>query len=304
MIVNILKQPNWNIANVTEIVCSMSASGSNKQGARSMSVTLLKNDINIQCGDWLQVVDENYDFVGQVLKVSKEDNESTISIACEDTLIHMTNSTCNKVVNSTPEAIATEFCNYFGTAIGNIESTGIATGNKAYKSKTYFDILTDLYGSAYKIVMKGAYFYIYKKGHIVDYVLDDSNISNIKYEEDATDIVNRIVKYNDDGTIEKVYDDDNIGIMAIFEKIESSKSENATTIINGRHKELVSIKNEMVVSAIGDNACVSGEYIRMYDSINKLIIIYEIVNDKHTWSDKTHTMDLTLEFKEVSNEWS
>lgn len=274
---------------------SINWKGSSNSGARQLDLTIANNGFVFACGDVITCMDD-FQYAGQIIDRDVSNKQPTISISTMDGMIHLENSKDTMVVNSTPEGVTQQICNKIGLAIGTIVPTGVATGEKIFKNKTYYDIIDELYKKVnknlYQIYMQGAYFCVRQKGKVIDYILDDSvNCERVDAHESIKNIINRVVIYDEKNRQVGERNAPSITKYGMFQDV-AKEDDNIDEMLK---EEEISLK----ISGIGNYECYSGNYVRFRDSATGIIAIYEITEDSHSVKDNNHTMDLTLEFKSL-----
>lgn len=296
----LIKNNGTNIIDITDILSEVSFGGSVEQGARTLEISVANNGTKFDIGDVVNYKDTDIDYVGQILLNSNSNKQEVLRFEVVDFMSHFTKSNTTKIVNSTAESIAIEFCNYMGMAIGQIAATGIATGERIYENKSMYSIVKDLYkragsknGKEYLIRTNGAFFNVYEKGEVIDYIIgDDINLDQVAKNEDATQIINKVVVFNDKHKQVSEKSNATLGTLGLYQKV-ADEDDNLDEV-------LTDIENTLTVSGIGDNSCQAGKYIRFKDSETGITGIYEITEDSHTINSSVHRMTLRLKFKKVA----
>ncbi|MBR1844274.1 MAG: hypothetical protein IJ790_00920 [Lachnospiraceae bacterium] len=296
----LIKNNGSTIVDISDIISEVSFGGSIEQGARELEIAVVNNGTKYDIGDVINFKDTDIDYVGQILKTIEPDKQEILNIEAVDFMSHWTRSYTTKIVNSTAEAVATEFCGYMGMAMGNIASTSIATGERVYQNKTLYHIVNDLYkragalnGKEYLIRTIGATFNVIEKGKVVDYIIGDAiNLESVEKQEDASKVVNKVVVFNDKHIQVNEKTNSTLEKLGLYQKV-ADKDDNLDEI-------LTDIENTLIVKGIGDNSCQAGKYIRFVDSATNITGIYEITEDNHTINSNGHKMTLRLSFVRVA----
>ena len=287
------------IYDISNILSEVEFGGSVEQGGRTLSIKVANNGTKFDVGDTVNYVDTDINYVGQIQINDNANKQEILYFDIVDYMSHWTRSYITKIVNSTAEGIATEFCNYMGMAIGSIATTGINTGERVYKNQTLYSIVKDLYcrageknGKEYIIKTNGAYFNVFEKGEVVDYIISDTdNGSEITKRDDISQLVNRVVIYDKENKLLTQKSNSTLGTIGIYQKVADEDD-----IID---EILTDIEHTLIYNGIGDNACQAGKYIRFKDSATNLTGIYEITEDSHTITTNGHKMMLRLKFKRL-----
>lgn len=319
MLINYIKFKENTVFEITELISEMSYVGSTSQASRSLKVKIINNNQTCKCGDLIQFIDNGINYVGRIMECELSKDGKCYDVECNDGLIHLSNSYTTRVEGGSAKEIAIRLCNEVGIGHQYIEDKNVI--QKVFEKKTYYDILKDIYGDMYQISMIGALLSIKHKGWTTSYILNDSNIIDIHQKDDIKDIKNKVIYYDDKGKIIKEEKNETIEKYGHFQNIGENDSNNSSINIDNYYwwtdeedkknidtptitqkktlalnKYIKDIKNELSITAIGDNTCVSGNYIRYKDIDTNIIGLYEIVNDSHTYRGQSHTMDLILEF--------
>ena len=292
MLFQVIKCSDWKTYDIKGIE-SINWKGSSNSGARELDLVIANNGFVFSCGDVISCIDD-FAYVGQVIDRDTNNKQPTIAISTMDYMLHLENSKDTMVINSTPEGAALMICNKLGLAVGSVEATGRATGEKVFKNKTYYDIINELYKSVdkklYQLYMNGPSFCVRKKGEIInDYVLDDSiNCERVDAHESIKNLINRVVKYDKHNKLIGEKNAPSVAKYGVFQDV-ASEDDNIDDILKEEEKSLK-------ISGLGNLKCISGKYIRFRDSDTGIVGTYEIVEDSHTIQNNHHSMDLTLEF--------
>lgn len=296
----LLIKKDKSIIDITDVLSEVSFGGSIEQGARTLNLSVANDGTKYELGDTVNYRDTDIDFVGQIQTNSNSNKQEILNFEIVDYMSHWARSKTTKVVNTTAESVAIEFCNYMGMAIGSIATTGIALKEKVYKDRSFYSIVKDLYdrvgaknGKKYLIKIVGAYFNVFEKGEIISYQIGDKiNLNYVKKVEDISQLVNKVVVFDDKNHLINEKSNNTLGIVGLYQEV-ANKDDNIDEI-------LTDIENTLEVSGIGDNSCQAGKYIRFEDSETGLTGIYEITEDNHIINSNGHTMTLRLKFVRIA----
>lgn len=296
----LLIKKDKSIIDITDVLSEVSFGGSIEQGGRTLEITVANDGTKYEVGDTVNYRDTDIDYVGQIQKNTNSNKQEVLEFEIVDYMSHWTRSKTTKVVNTTAESVAVEFCNYMGMAIGSIANTGIALKEKIYKDQSFYNIAKDLYdragainGKQYYFKIVGAYFNVFEKGEILTYQIGDKiNLDTIRKIEDISQLVNKVVVFDDKSRLIKEKTNETLGIVGLYQEV-ADKDDNIDEI-------LTDVENTLEVSGIGDNSCQAGKYIRFEDSETGLTGIYEITEDSHTINSNGHLMTLRLKFIRIA----
>ena len=249
-------------------------------------------------------------FQGNVYKVEKDTQASTVSILAYDHLWVMTRSrTTKKYKNANPADIAKGLCGELGVKPGNIINPGVNVSFIA-SAKTGYQIIMAAYteaskrtGKKYHPIMNGDALDIVERGTMIaDFEADDRiNLTNSRYSESIEQIINQVLVTDEQGnsvSIEK--DADSIKKYSMFQEVyKNSKNEdNAANIKKLLEKSKPDRSGSL--EALGDYRAVAPYSIKVRD--NLFTGKFWVKSDAHTWQDGVHTMRLEMEFEELMNE--
>ena len=167
---------------------------------------------------------------------------------------------------------------------------------RVYENKSLYSITKDLYdrassinGKEYVIRTYSGYFNVFEKGEIIDYIIGDRiNLDSVTSEDSITDLVNKVVVYNDNNKLVKEKTNYMLGVVGLYQQV-AAEDDNIDKI-------LTDVKRTLVVTGVGDNACQAGKYIRFIDGDTNQMGLYEILEDEHRISSSGHKMTLRLKF--------
>ena len=119
---------------------------------------------------------------------------------------------------------------------------------------------------------------------ILEYTIKaDSNILESTYSENTEGVVNKVKIYDEnDQYIGAVQNDELIGLVSVFQEIYIKEEDKQATAV--AQSMLQDIAREAQVTVKGNTSCISGQTIRVEDSLTKLMGSYYIEADEHEWS--------------------
>lgn len=319
MIVECTNKKSGNTVEITEIIESITWSGSTSQVARTCELSLLNapDDPNmaqlgiaIASGDIIRMRNSTaVIFYGEIHTVEKSSDTGTVTYSCYDLLAHFLRSTeIANYSNTTAEDIARELCAKFQIETGAIAETKAPINKMIIDGDTIYDIIMKAYtkaakqtGQLYICRMNEAKFSVEVKGTKIEgFVLaEEYNISNASYQETIENMINRVKIYDEKGNqIGEVNNEEwvqNFGIYQQTYKKETGVNETtaATGMLNGIEK---------MVSLTGidaDLTCIAGNGVEVFDKATGLTGLFWIESDSHVWENGTHTTDLELSYQNI-----
>ena len=321
MIVKLIK-PQQNIQyDITNACAEFSWSGSASEAARSFEFAYLNAPYDdtmklpaVETGDFVSLTDERVGevFYGQISGIERSSQTGTITFSAMDMMKNLLESTDQKKFkNTTAEAIAAEVCADAQIPVRYLYPTGINIKSMICDEMSLYDIIMAAYTKAHKISGDKYFAMIYKRGLgiyksewiVSKFVLSDQeNIFSSDIQETMEETKNRIRILDSKGRqIGEVKDDESIQKFGVYQAIYTQeKGVDAVTAAKTQLKTLPT--QTITLSAIGDINCLSCYYVAVTDGATGLSGRYWISSDKHTWSNGTHRMELTLKFDSVMTE--
>lgn len=315
------------VTNISDIVSEVKWSGADTQASRTLTISV-PNDpfgqvgtVDIMPGDDISMYcDEEGGkkrcFYGQALSSTKVGEVGTKDIECYDYMRNLiTSKISHKYGSHTAEYIARDAVKRAGLTTGKMERTKVKI-DKLYATDTSaYNIALKAYrkassknGVKYFPYMDGKKFCVKVKGETAKkWLTSDADLTKFEWKYDATDIINKINVYSNDGTkVGTISDKGSIKKYGAFmdsetagtasEKTGGSKGSIGKAKKSAKAK-LKKSKRELSLEAIGDIQCVSGVGVYVEDKVTKTSGKFWVMSDVHTWSNGQHTMSLTLRFK-------
>ena len=310
------------VTDITEIVSTVSWSGSVSQAARTAEITVVNapNDPNLErlnvkigSGDTIKLYEnEENIFLGEVITTEKSSEYGTITYCCMDLLNHLLRSTAiYNFENTTAEEIARKVCADFKIETGEITESKAPINKMIVDGETIYDIIMQAYtkasrqnGKLYLCHMEGAKLSVKEKGILVqNFVLaEEYNITNAAYQETIENMVNVVKIYNDTGKqIGEVKKEEWTRQYGIYQQIY--KKEDGINEVTAAMNLFVGVEKTVTVDGINGNLeCIAGNGVEVQDAATGLSGIFWIDGDTHTWENGIHTMNLELNFKNLMDE--
>lgn len=319
MIVECTSKKSGNTVEITEIIESVSWSGSTSQVARTCELSLINapDDPNvaqlgntIATGDIIRLRSNGaVIFYGEVHTIEKVSQTGTVTYSCYDLLAHFLRSTeIANYSNTTAEAITQGLCAKFQVETGSIAETKAPIKKMIIDGDTIYDIIMMAYtkaakqtGQLYICRMNEAKFSVEIKGTKVEgfMLAEEYNITNTAYQETIENMVNRVRIYDEKGNqVGEVKNEEWVKNFGIYQQTyKKEKGVNETTAATGM---LTGI--EKTVSLTGIDAaltCIAGNGVEVYDKATGITGLFWIESDSHKWEHGTHTADFELSYQNV-----
>ena len=303
---------------ITQLVKSISWSGSYQQACRKLEFSLLSSPydkdiptVSIECGHMVRLLEEGKElFRGYIQSRSLSYNGNSIDCMALDggTYVHR-NELVYNFKNKTAEDIANQVCSDLGVSAGDIVSTGV-TMDKKFFGVTGYDIIMTAYTHAstktnkkYMCTMSENKLNVIEKGKVVlDLNFENgSNILESNFSEDIQNMINTVKVYNgSEQEVKLVTNSDDVSAYGTFSKV--LKLEDGKDIDAEAKKELKKIERKASITGFGDSSCKSGYGVKVKDAYTNLVGLFYIDEDVHTWEEGIYKVDLTLAFENMMNE--
>ena len=304
---------------LSRLVTACTWSGSRIQVPRQLSFTITQDDrdklvpvVKIENGYTIHGYNdedmENPVFVGNVYKVVRNRQRSSVSVLAKDHLFVMTRSQMTREFNSLlPEDIAQAMCKTFGVIPGTFAQTGIPVTFIA-NNKTGYQVIMAAYNEAakknekkYQPIMNGAKLDVIEKGALIEgFVADASkNMTESEYSESIEKLIDQVMVVDEKGNlIEYIKNDEHIANYSTFQAVYKSDPNKDTQ--TEAKKLLTKPDRTGTITVLGDYRVKSSYSIEIKDSLfdGK----FWVKSDTHTFTDGKHEMRLELEFENIMNE--
>ena len=212
-----------------------------------------------------------------------------------------------------------QLCGKFNIPIGNIVSIPIYI-SKIYKDDTIADIIrdilkqaTDSLGIKYRLEMRAGKLYIEKYTDLIvtPRFKPAPNIAafnplyaigEISKSESIADMKNSILISSGDEKSSRIVaearDENNItkfGLLQEVESVDDKDLSQAKNIAKNKLKELNKIGGDISILLLGDDKVRAGRILEVNNDMFELKGRYLVKDCTHTYHNRIHTMDLTLE---------
>lgn len=305
------------VYDLTELVTSVSWSGSRTQASRKLEINIAyspfdKNfeSLSIDLGDILYFYPDGAKkavFLGKVISTSQSAGSGEMSIQASDLMSLLLKSTITlRFKNKSPEQIAKAILSALDFPIGTIAKTGIKLKKMIFDGETAYNAIVKAYykaskknGKKYKPYMNGVKFCIGESGKDSGITLKlGTNVTSTSLDRSAEDVVNRVVVFDENGKKVGTYrNKESEKIFGIRQEVVTlSAGESAKSAANAAFKTPT---KEAKVDALGSFSCYSGRTLKLYDNQTGLWGKFFVENDTHTISGGVHTMSLDLAFQNI-----
>lgn len=304
----------WKTNNISNMVGSVTWSGSDYQAARQLEFTILNQAgdthfkmPDIKSGDLIKFYnDSDLLFYGKVKSRSRSGEAGMITYVANDLMIHLLRSKGTyKFKSKSPEKITQLICNDLKIKTKSLKKTGMKISKIFFQEKEYYNMILAVYtkakkktGKKYMPVMEGAKLSVIEKGTMLDIVLKQSEgITESSYEENTDSMINRVVIYNNSN--KKIGTLSNSSWVKTYGVYQEAISVEKGTGKAEAKNELLGLSKTASLKGIGDLRCISGYGIKIKDTDSELTGTFWIENDSHTFENGIHMMELELAFKNI-----
>ena len=308
------------VSDISQLVKTKVWSGDYQQAARKLEINVIKSStdknipvVNINPGNMIKFLDDsgNELFQGYVFDRDKAKSSKEIKYTIYDGLYYLTKDkgTYN-FKKMTAEGITKKVASDFNIPIGNLASTGIVQ-SIIVQGETIYDIIMKVYtaaskhtGKKYISIMQNGRLNVIEKGKIIaNYILsEDTNITDSEYSDNIENMVNRVKIYDDKNNyIGKVENSDWIKLYGILQDVYTKeKGKNVNTEAKAMLKDIE--RSASISVDMGDNACITGNAVKVKETFTGLVGLFYIDSDTHTFGNGHHKMELGLSFQNMMDE--
>ncbi|EOS27615.1 hypothetical protein C806_00062 [Lachnospiraceae bacterium 3-1] len=299
---------------ITGFVEQVEWEGSDTQTSRIATISVAYNPykkviLDIKLGDLLYLKEDVYIFYGVITSTDRTGDIGTVTYTAKDYMHYLLRSTGSyNFKKTTPEKIAKKVCDDLQIGTVALYKTNTYINSLLFEEATYYKIIVDAYNHAarkkdaknppaFMPVMNKNKLSVIIKGKSSGVTLkSDADLTKTSYSQNTDDMVNR-VKITDEKGKQKgeVKNEKNIRKYGVYQSIY--RQEKGVNSRNAARQLLTGITREATVEAVGFRQCMAGYSVKIRDSASGLTGKFYIENDKHTWKDGVHTMNLTLKFK-------
>ncbi|HHN8242509.1 C40 family peptidase [Clostridioides difficile] len=301
------------------MVDSVSWSGDYKSPSRTLEFSIVQSasDINFQQIDIpiastvCFYVDEKELFRGMIINRSKDSSSVNINFTAKDMgFLLLQSEVSYNFKDKLVEDIAKQVFADNKLAIGNIPKTNVKY-TKMFISVNGYDTIMSAYTEASKTTKKKYMieanldkFNIIEKGTVTLNIIFEEgfNLINTTFSESMENVKNKVLLVDQYGNkiSEKVNNSLFKEVNVIMQKV-IQQQENSTTDIENEFK---GIERTCSLKGYGDTSCITGRGVKVKDSYTKLVGLFYIDTDKHTWQNGDYQIELELNFQNIMDEKS
>lgn len=303
---------------ITEYISTIAWSGGRLDVARRLDLGMINSvldkyttDLYIKNGSSLKLIEQDKTlFDGIVFSNERHGSSGVVQVTAYDRLIYiLKNKETYNFKNTTAHEVVKRICNQFQIPVGNLIQSNVKVSFIA-SEKTLYDIIMQAYtivskvtSKKYMLTMANNKLNVIEIGAYTSNVLlsDEANITDSGYTESIEKMVNRVKIYDDNQKyISTVENAEWIKLYGVLQDVYTKQKDRdaqaeAKAMLEGVSKDLD-------VEAIGNIECISGNAVKVKDSLTGITGLFYIDNDKHTWQNGQHIMRLKLNFEKIMDE--
>lgn len=256
-------------------------------------------------------VDDKELFRGMIIDRSKDSNNNNIDFTAKDMgFLLLQSEVSYNFKDKLVEDIAKQVFLENKLPLGNLPKTGVKY-TKMFIGVTGYDTIMSVYTEASKTTKKKYMiesnldkFNVIEKGVVTLNITFEEgfNLINTNFSESMENVKNKVLVVDQYGNkiSEKINDSIFKDVGVIMQKV-IQQQENSTIDIDGEFK---GIEKTCSLKGYGDITCVTGRGVKVKDSYTKLIGLFYIDTDKHTWQNGDYQIELELNFENIIDEKS
>lgn len=265
-----------------------------------------------EIGDLLTMVENSEKlFEGIVLQRSLGSEDSTMSFTAFDYGYYLQrNDGTYKFTGASPEEITRLACADKGIPIAQLPGTGLSLWRKFAAVKlsqlitTAWTLASEKNGKVYALRYSPEGLIVKERTvSATNLVLKAaSNLMNATTKEDATQMVNSVAIYDQNGNfLRRTGDSAAQKLCGVMERHITQKTDGAAEADASAKKELEDgkLQKTVTVNVLGDTSLLTGETVVVREAKTGLTGIFWIDADTHTWKNKNYYTKLTLNCRNV-----
>ena len=119
------------------------------------------------------------------------------------------------------------------------------------------------------------------------------NIRSSSFSQSMSDMVTKVIMIDNDGNIKgSVKNDADLKQYGLFQEVYNYNIDIKNNVEEAK-KLLKSVQNEAQIVVNNNNACISGQYIKVIEPVNTFNGIFEVLTDSHViGTDNVMTLEL------------
>lgn len=285
------------------------------EAARKLTFNLIDSGIdpylpsyNVQMEDMVQFYAYGKEiFRGYIVDFRRSLNSNEVEYTCFDGAFYLLQSQVTRTYRgTTPGKTTLDVCGEVnvpvGGAIEGLPYDRIHDGDSVYDViMTGYTLQAAKDGKEYILRMENGALSVILKGDFVcpDMLTANETLTQADYTESISGSVNRVKIYNESRQEIKTLEleDSNISgvLQAVVQDDDGDAETEARSLLKG-------IQRTASVGGLGRLDCITGNACVIQEPFTTLQGLYYIDGDTHTFSNKTHTMTLDLEFENIMDE--
>ncbi|WP_418658135.1 XkdQ/YqbQ family protein [Clostridioides difficile] len=256
-------------------------------------------------------VDDKELFRGMIINRSKDSSSNEISFVSKDMgFLLMQSEVSYNFKDKLVEDIAKQVFAENRISVGTIAKTNVKY-TKMFIGVNGYDTIMSAYTEASKKTKKKYMieanldkFNVIEKGTVTLSVMFEEgfNIINTTFSESMENVKNKVIVVDQYGSkiSEKIDNEIFKEVNVIMQKV-IQQQENQDVDIDS---EFNGIEKSCSLKGYGDVSCITGRGVKVKDSYTKLVGLFYIDTDKHTWQNGEYQIELELNFQNLMDEKS
>lgn len=304
----------------TQLVRSLTWSGSESSVTRSVSFSVLQNEadthlpavaVDLSCGVEL-LIDGVSVFSGLIVERSRDSAAYEIDCTAYDWGYYLRqNETYLRVDKQTAEAVTGQICSELSIQTGALAATGVSLSHNFLPSdyytiiRTLYDLAAATTGDEYAIRFVGNAVNVVKIAKTDDTIMlrPSANLINCTSKESVAGLKNRVKIFDDNDVVDSTVDDSasqqlyGVFQAAILKSSYDDASAEAQQIIK-EHE----VSTTLSLQCLGDARLISGNTVVVNEPITGANGLMRITSDAHTWTRGVYRTKITAVFDELVDE--
>lgn len=303
---------------ITHLLQKVSWEGDYKSSARKLEFTYVTSTLDVNLPKFDLPVGSTVVFyekgkeLFKGMAYSRKLDGDTVTVVCYDDGARLLKiKGAYNFSNRSATDIVNKICADYGIPKGDIVA-GTNKITKVFINTSLYDIIMTAYSEVSKSTKK-KYMCVFKNGklNVVEKGVTQlsisfeefKNITSNTFSESVENMVNKVVVVDDTGAkVSEHSRAQDIELYGTFQEvIRKNKDKDITAEVNNTYKE---IEQTCSLKGYGNTTCTVGNVVKVKDSNTKMVGLFYIDADRHTWEKGDYSIELSLNFKNIMNEVS
>lgn len=304
------------VTTVNQFVRGLTWSGDKAQASRQLSFDLLtdvpRRPLSVRNGDHVELLDDagSCKFFGMVVQARQKAGSPTVSVVAYDRGIYLANNDGTyKFRGIDPADAVAQLCRDYAIPYGRLDRAGVAV-SRIFAGVSLWQIINTLYTKAGEQTGKRYMArFVGRELQAVERTVQPTSLvirpgSNLLDATTTRSIINMrnsVAIYDTDGNQLRVMEDqDAVALYGLMQRhITQQDGADATAEAQGildDNGETQTIN----VAALGNMDVITGNTVVVHQADTGLQGVFWVDSDTHQWSKGLHTMQLTLNLKNMA----